>query len=307
MSEHITGLVAAPFTPMHADGSVHIEKIDALAESLIASGVAGAFACGTTGESLSLTLDERQQIAQRWRDAAGDDLAVIIHVGHTCLADAKALAAHAQQIGARALGAMAPCFFKPASLDDLVLWCAEVAAAAPRLPFYYYHIPSMTGVNITVADFLERGAGQIPTLAGVKFTYENLMDYARCLRLLDGRFDMLFGRDEILLSALALGAKGAVGTTYGFAAPLYLRVIEAYNSGDMPTAQAEQARAAEMIAVLIRHGGLPAMKAVMKMIRIDCGPVRSPLRDLTLEQRHALHQDLEQIGFFEYCSRCQCG
>ena len=305
MAEHITGLVAAPFTAFHADGSLHLEKVETQADSLVLSGVAGAFVCGTTGESLSLTVAERMQVAERWKAAAPDDFAVIIHVGHPCLEDAKALAAHAQKLQARAIGAMAPCFFRPADVDDLVAWCAEVAAAAPDLPFYYYHIPSMTGVNFPVAEVLERGADRIPTLAGAKFTYENLMDYHRCLSLRDGRFDMLFGRDEILLSALALGAKGAVGTTYNFAAPLYRRVIEAFEAGDLAAAQAHQLRAVEMIATLLRHGGLPAFKAVMKMIRVDCGPVRPPLRDLTLEERHRLHQDLERIGFFDYCSRCQ--
>jgi N-acetylneuraminate lyase len=306
MAEKITGLVAAPFTAFHADGSLHLDQIEFQAESLFLSGVRGAFVCGTTGESLSLTVAERMAVAERWAAAAADeDLAAIIHVGHPCLEDAKTLAAHAQKIKARAIGAMAPCFFKPAGVDDLVAWCAEVAAAAPALPFYYYHIPSMTGVSFPAADVLERGADRIPTLAGAKFTYENLMDYHRCVTLRGGRFDMLFGRDEILLSALVLGAKGAVGTTYSFAAPLYLRVIEAYRKGDLATAQAEQLRAVEMIQTLIRHGGIPAFKAVMKMIRVDCGPVRPPLRDLTLEERHHLHQDLERIGFFDYCSTCQ--
>lgn len=305
MAEKITGLVAAPFTALHADGSLHLDKVETQAESLYLNGVKGAFVCGTTGESLSLTVPERMALAERWKAVAPDGFAVIVHVGHTCLEDAKALAAHAQKIGAQAIGAMAPCFFKPASVDDLVAWCAEVAAAAPALPFYYYHIPSMTGVSIPAADVLERGAERIPTLVGAKFTYENLMDYHRCLRLRDGRFDMLFGRDEILLSALVLGAKGAVGTTYNFAAPLFLRVIEAFQKGDLAAAQAEQLRAVEMIQTLLRHGGLPAFKAVMKMIRVDCGPVRPPLRDLTLEERHHLHQDLERIGFFDYCSTCQ--
>ncbi len=305
MAEHITGLVAAPFTAFHADGSLHLDKIEYQAESLFLSGVGGAFVCGTTGESLSLTVAERMAVAERWAAAAPDGLAVIIHVGHPCTEDAKALAAHAQKIGAWAIGAMAPCFFRPAGVDDLVAWCAEVAAAAPELPFYYYHIPSMTGVSFPAADVLERGAGCIPTLAGAKFTYENLMDYQRCLALRDGRFDMLFGRDEILLSALVLGAKGAVGTTYNFAAPAYRRVIEAFERGDLAAARAEQLRAVEMIQTLLRHGGLPAFKAVMKMIRVDCGPVRPPLRDLTLEERHHLHQDLERIGFFDYCSRCE--
>ncbi|HUT32368.1 MAG TPA: dihydrodipicolinate synthase family protein [Planctomycetota bacterium] len=305
MAEHITGLVAAPFTAFHSDGSLHLDKIEYQAESLFLSGVSGAFVCGTTGESLSLTVAERMAVAERWKAVATEGLAVIVHVGHPCLEDSRALAAHAQKLGARAIGAMAPCFFRPANVDDLVAWCAEVAAAAPELPFYYYHIPSMTGVNFPVADFLERGADRIPTLAGAKFTYENLMDYHRCLTLRGGRFDMLFGRDEILLSALVLGAKGAVGTTYNFAAPLYRRVVAAHERGDLAAAQAEQHRAAEMIAALVRHGGLPAFKAVMKMIRVDCGPVRPPLRELTLEERHHLHQDLERMGFFDYCSRCQ--
>jgi len=307
MAEHITGLVAAPFTAFHVDGSLNLDKVETQAESLILSGVGGAFVCGTTGESLSLTVPERMAVAERWRAVAPEGFSVIIHVGHPCAEDAKALAAHAQKIGARAIGAMAPCFFRPASTDDLVAWCAEVAAAAPELPFYYYHIPSMTGVNVPVAEFLERAADRIPTLAGAKFTYENLMDYHRSVRFREGRYNILFGRDEILLSALVLGAKGAVGTTYNFAAPLYLRVIEAFERGDLATAQADQHRAAEMIATLVRHGGLAAFKAVMKMIRVDCGPVRPPLRELTLEQRHHLHQDLERLGFFDYCSRCQRG
>jgi len=305
MPEHIVGLVAAPFTAFHADGSLNLEKVEAQVGSLEASGVIGAFVCGTTGESLSLTVPERMAVAERWRAVAPHDFAVIIHVGHPCLADSQALAAHAQKIRARAIGAMAPCFFRPASVDDLVAWCAEVAAAAPELPFYYYHIPSMTGVNIPVADFLARAADRIPTLAGAKFTYENLMDYQRCVSFRNRHYDMLFGRDEILLSALVLGAKGAVGTTYNFAAPLFVRIIEAFGRGDLGAAQADQLRAAEMIATLLRHGGLAAFKAVMKMIRVDCGPVRPPLRDLTPDERHHLHQDLERIGFFDYCSRCQ--
>lgn len=305
MSEHITGLVAPPFAAFHADGSLFLDKVEYQAESLFLSGARGAFVCGTTGESLSLTVPERMALAERWAAAAPRELAVIVHVGHPCLEDCKALAAHAQKVRARAIGAMAPCFFRPADTDGLVAWCAEVAAAAPELPFYYYHIPSMTGVNIPVADFLERAADRIPNLAGAKFTYENLMDYHRCLSLRGGRFDMLFGRDEILLSALVLGAKGAIGTTYNFAAPLYLRIIEAFERGDLATARAEQLRAVEMVQTLLRHGGLPAFKAVMKMIRVDCGPVRPPLRDLSLEERHRLHQDLERIGFFDYCSRCE--
>ncbi|CAN5814711.1 dihydrodipicolinate synthase family protein [soil metagenome] len=293
------GLIAAPYTAFHADGSLHLAFIEKQAEALIANGVMGAFVCGTTGEGVSLTGTERMQVAERWQQVAGDKLRIIVHVGHTCLAESRALAAHAQQINAAAVSNCAPFFFKPANLTDLVAFCAEVAAAAPSLPYYYYHIPSMTGVSLSAASFLRAASSVIPNLAGIKFTYENLMDYAECVRLEDGRFDAVFGRDEILVAGMSMGAKGAIGSTYNFAAPIYHRIIAAFDRGDLITAQAEQARANAMIDILIRYGGLTAGKAIMRLIGLDCGPVRLPLSDLSATQSEALRRDLEGVGFFD--------
>lgn len=298
----LDGLTAAPFVGFHADGSLNLDLIEAQAHSLVASGVKGAFVCGTTGEGVSLSVDERMAVAARWCEVSGPDLRVLVHVGHTALPDCQALAAHAQKIGAAGVGCFAPFFFKPTNAEDLVAFCAKVAGAAPALPFYYYQIPSMTGVQIPAADFLRLGRDKIPNLAGVKFTFENLMDFSDCIRLDEGRFDIVFGRDEMLLAGLSLGSTGAIGSTYNFAAPVYHRILEAFSKGDLALAQVEQARANAMIALLIRFGGLPAGKAMLRMIGIDCGPVRLPLRSLSVEQEKALQIGLEQIGFFEFCS-----
>ena len=104
----------------------------------------------------------------------------------------------------------------------------------------------------------------------------------------------------MLLSGLCGGAHGAVGSTYNFAAPLYNRIIAAYTACDMPTAQRLQAHAVEMVNVLVRHGGLPAIKAVMAFLDLDCGPVRLPLVALTPAEQQALRQDLAAIGFFDW-------
>lgn len=298
------GLVAAPFTPFKKNGAVDEGMIERLAASLEANRVAGAFVCGTTGEGVSMTTAERMKVAARWQACAGKKLRVIVHVGHTSLGDSRALAAHAQKIGAAAVGCMAPYCFKPSKAEDLAAFCAEVAAAAPELPFYYYHIPCVTGVTIPAFDFLRAAADKIPTLAGIKFTHENLMDFAACARWEGGRFDALFGRDEMLLAGLSAGAEGAIGSTYNYAAPVYHRIIAAYARGDMAAAQAEQARANAMIAVLIRYGGLPpAGKGFMKAIGLDCGPVRLPLRPLTDAQAEALRAEAESAGFFGFASR----
>lgn len=300
MAEHLTGLIAPPPTPMEADGALNLETVEAQAAALVEDGVAGAFVCGTTGESASLTVAERMEVAERWASVAAPDFAVIVQVGHDCLADCRLLAQHAERIGARAIGCLPPHFFKPASIADLIAFCVEVAAAAPELPFYYYHIPAMTGVTFPVADVLAAGAEQIPTLAGAKFTHEDLMDFGRCVELDGGRFNMLFGRDEMLLAGLALGARGAVGTTYNCAAPLYGRIMRAFEAGDLTAARAEQAHARDLVTALRRFGIIAATKAVMAMNGIDCGPVRPPLRDLTAEERGALRAELERIGFFDW-------
>ena len=298
----LKGLIAAPFTALNSDGSLNLLAIDAQAHSLVASGVKGAFICGTTGEGASLTTMERMAVATRWCEVAGSDLRIIVHVGHTSMGESTALAAHAQKIGASALSNLAPFFFKPANTADLVDFCAAVAASAPALPYYYYHIPSMTGVNLAAVDFLRAAQSKIANLAGVKFTHENLMDFAECTRLDDGHYDIVFGRDEMLLSGMAAGAMAAIGSTYNFAAPVYLRLIQAFSAGDLSSAQATQALANSMISVFLRFGGLIAGKAIMKMIGLDCGPARLPLRSLSDSSVKELRLDLEKVGFFDFCS-----
>jgi len=180
------GLIAAPFTPMNAQTAINLELVDRQAGLLVESGVRGVFVGGTTGECMSLTVDERLALAERWKAVAGKDLAVLVHVGHACLAEARALAAHAQEIGAQAIGMCGPFYLRPACLEDLVDWCASVASAAPAVPFYYYHIPSVTHVAYPMAEFL-KSAARIPNLAGVKFTHEDLLDFGRCLDYDGGR------------------------------------------------------------------------------------------------------------------------
>ena len=303
MNREFMGLIAPPFAPFDNGGELDLGRIESQYHHLAANGVSGAFVCGSSGEGVSLSVAERQAVAERWREVAGRDFLLIVQVGALALPDARALAAHAQHIGANAVAAAAPCYFKPDGPAELARFCGEIASAAPELSFYYYHIPYFTGVYLPMAEFLAVAAEEVPTLAGVKFTHEDLMDFGQCCRLAKGRFNMLFGRDEILLAGLALGASGAIGTTYNFAAPLYARIVRAYQAGDLDAARDDQARAMAMIALMRQFGGLPAAKAMMKMVGVDCGPVRPPLRDLTEAQCAELRRGLEEAGFFEYCTK----
>jgi N-acetylneuraminate lyase len=295
----LTELVAATHTPFKADGALNLAVVERQAEHLIHQQVGTAFICGTTGESHSLTLDERRRLAQRWMEVTrGSRLKVVVHVGSNCLADAQDLAAQAQSLGALAIAALAPSYFKPRALADLVQWCAEIASAAPATPFYYYDIPTFTGVNFSMRLFLDQAKDRIPTLNGMKYSNTDLVTYQQCLA--DDAFDIPWGIDEALLAALAVGAKGAVGSSYNFAAPISQRLVAAFRRGDLAAARQEQNRSVKVIQLLASFGYFGAAKAVMKMLGVDVGPARLPHSNLTPEQVAKLRLELEKIGFFDW-------
>jgi len=304
MADRIEGLIAAPFTPMDGNGCINPDGIEAYAALLSRNGVRGVFVGGTTGESLLLTAEERMMLTEFWTDVAPEGLRVIVHAGAESLDDAEMLAGHAASSGAWGVGAMPPTFFRPGGAD-LVAWCAAVAAAAPDLPFYYYHIPGMTGVAVPMADFLPAAAERIPNLAGVKYTHEDLSDFGLAMDACGDRLDVLYGRDESFLAGLALGARGAVGSTYNFAAPLYVRLMEAFDAGDIDRARDLQRTSRQMVRTLRSITGdfLPAAKAVMAMVGQDCGPVRPPLATLTPSNVEAVREGLDRLGFEEFRNR----
>jgi N-acetylneuraminate lyase len=287
---------------MHADGSLYLERIDRLIEHYVRNRADGLFICGTAGEGASLTLDERMRTAERWCSAARDaKLPVAVNITHTCLADCQSLAAHAEKIGAAAIGLMAPYYFKPARIEELVAFCGKVAAAAPGTPFYYYHYPKMTGVSFAIADVFAIAMGRIPTLAGFKCSAENLIDVANTLDLSTESqpINGLFGFEAMMLAALSMGVRDFIGGSFNFSLSLCRRIREAFDQGDLKTARAHQARVRAIITPMRRFDFPAAAKAVMRIIGLDCGPARLPMRNLNETECAELRKTLEKAGFFE--------
>ncbi len=300
MTLKLRGLVAATHTPFDADGQLNLTAVARQAEHLYRDGVNTVFVGGSTGESHSLTVEERLALARRWSEIVrGSKLQLVVHVGSNCLADARLMAAQAQSLGAAAIAALAPSHFKPRSLDVLVACCAEIAGAAPSVPFYFYDIPALTGVQFSMPEFLAVASEQIPTLTGIKFSNADLMAYQRCLHAQDGRFDIPWGVDEYLLAALAVGAVGGVGSSYNFAAPLYCRMMAAFSRGDLAAARAEQYRSVQLIALLTEFGYLAAAKAVMGFLGVEVGLARLPHANLTVEQVSSLRRRLDDLNFLD--------
>lgn len=255
-----------------------------------------------------MTVAERMAVLERWVKASAGRVTIIAHVGAEALPDMVALSKHAAAAGAAAIAAMPTTFNKPATLDAIVDLLAALAAAAPTLPLYYYHIAIKTGVAIRCDKLLEAVAAahdRVPTFRGIKFTDFDMHIFANCVAYGGGAYDILSGRDEVLLAALAMGATGAVGSTYNYAGRVYNALIAAFRAGDMAEALRLQRRSQVNIDLLLSSAygtGVNIGKAIMeaRLGGKHTGPPRYPGRAMTPAAKAALHADLEAQGFFSW-------
>ena len=246
---------------------------------------------------------EKKAVAWAWVEARGTDhFTIMLLLGGTCLTDCIELAHYAQEIGIDAVSFTSPFYFKPANAGALAACCRLVAGAVPDLPFYYYHIPVLNGCNLPMISLLKEVA-DIPNFKGIKYTHEDFMDFQTCINFNGGKYDMLWGRDENMLAALAVGAKGAVGSTFNYASPLYLDLICAYEANDKDRARKLQQQSINMITLLGKYGGLATGKSYMRLVGLDCGGFRLPVQNMDETSFLKFKSDAFTVGFGEFCSK----
>jgi N-acetylneuraminate lyase len=303
--EKIQGLINAPFTPFDKNGEVDLKPLAVYASMLQENGLRGVFINGSSGEGYMLTEEERMILAEEWVRVSPKGFKVIVHVGSTCVKSSRKLSEHAQQIGAFGVGAMASPFPKVSRIEELVKYCEEIASGAPELPFYFYHIPALSGVYLPMLPFLKAVDGRIPNFAGIKYTYESLYEYNQCMQYANGKFDMLHGQDETILSALVMGgAQGGIGGTTNYNGRVLVEIGEAWESGDLVRARELQNFAQAVINVIVNYrGNIVGGKRIMKLIGLDLGENRTPFQNMTDLEERAMKAELEAIGFFGRCNR----
>lgn len=285
-----------------------IRSIPAHAAFLNQSSVKWIFSAGSTGESVDLTVEERKSLAEAWMNIAPTyNMSVIVHVGADSVINAAEMAAHAESIGAQAIAAMPPTYIRPATLGALVATVKKIADAAPNTPYYYYHIPSKTGVNFLMSNFVQLADTKIPNFRGIKFTHYALDDYQLSFDYvfktgpawrIGQNVNMLFGRDQFLLAAVAYGCHGAVGTTYNFNAHLQRFVLDASTTGDYitgRTAMKATANLVKQITVLEETviNGAYVWKMIAKAVGLNVGPARLPYIEPTQEGVDAVEKMLK--------------
>jgi dihydrodipicolinate synthase/N-acetylneuraminate lyase len=271
----LRGAIAAAVTPLTADGSeLDAGAIGPLERFLAEHGIDGVLACGTTGEGILLTVDERRRVAERFLEARPDDFQVAVHAGAQTTADTVSLATHAKEIGADAVAVIAPPYF-PLDGSALLAHLRSAAEACSPLPFYVYEFAGRSGYPIPV-DVIERLRKTSPNLAGMKVSdtpWSAVEPY-----VLEG-LDLFVGSEPLVLQALEHGATGAVS---GLATAFPEIVASLVHDRD--------ASAGEHVATLRKLlGPLPihaALKKILVARGVPVGPaVRPPLRGLMPDER----------------------
>ena len=243
----LEGLVVPPFTAYQKDGEVDLSVIPKQVELIEGMKPCAIFLGGTASEGASQTIEERVAIAEAYKaefDRTQTSTKLILHIGATSLKESQILAQEAERIGVDAVASVTPTFFKPANVPQMVDWMKNLAAAAPKTPFFYYHIPVMTNVpaTISVRKFLEAAGPEIPTMHGIKYTSTNLAEYADLTQVEGGKYDIMAGLSEQMVAALAMGARSAVSVPFNnpFATERYHGILDTFNEGNLKGALSYQ-------------------------------------------------------------------
>jgi len=291
----LSGVMPALVTPFTDDGrSVDEERFRRLIGHLIDLGVTGLVPCGTTGEFQNLSEQERKRAVEVAVDEANHRVPVIAGSGASGTDLAIEKARHAKDVGADAAIVVTPYYHKPTN-RGLYEHFRKIAEAVD-IPIVVYNIPQATGVSLPwqiVEDLVE-----IPNIAGLKDSSGELRFILAVLEKVGERLPVMCGNDEIVLPALAAGCSGLILASANVFPDHQLKIYRAVQEGRLADARQIQLTIQKMSRIIGKSGPV-GVKAALKMMGIDAGPVRLPLSvggELTYEEREELRLDLEKIG-----------
>ncbi len=292
--KRMKGVVIPMITPMNEDGSVDYKGVESFSEYLIKEGVDCLYPNGTNGESLLLTAEERQKIAEVIVKTSAGRIPVFIQCGAMSTAETAAHAKHAVEIGADGIGIMTPAFF-PMDEESLFRYYCDVISPLPEdFPVYIYNIPGCTG-NDLKPELLCRLMKKFPNIAGIKYSNSDLMRVENYLLKNERTPDVLIGCDSLFLQCLAAGGVGTVTGPGAIFCKRFNRLYKSFCEGDLCGAMKAQQKIVKTDRDLEGIPGIPALKTMLKMkgvIRTDV--CRKPLRALTTEECKVLEGAMKE-------------
>ena len=293
MMQRFRGTWPALVTPSTAEGTANVKVLDELVDYLLDKKVDGFYLCGSTGEGLFQSVDERKLVTETVLQRVNGRVPAIVHVGCVATRDAVELASHAQQVGAAGVSSVLPPVARTEA--STLLHYESVAAAAPKLPFFPYLFGGQTDAVTLMRELLNR----IPNMAGSKYTGPNMYELRHLVELGGSGWTIFSGMDEQCIFAAMFGAPANIGSTLNCMPGVYRALRSSYERGDLAQAQELQLRANRVTRVLHSFGFSGALCEVMRMLGFECGEPRLPNLPLLPERREAFRKELNAVDFAE--------
>ena len=291
-----SGAWPALLTPFDQSDNVSESAINALVDYLLAKGADGFYVCGSTGQGVYMSVDERKATLDAVMAQVAGRVPVIVHVGSMVARDAVILARHAGEVGADGISSIIPPQYP--DIESLFHYFSAIGDAAPDLPL----LPYILSTSIDIVAFMQK-LFEIPNVAGTKYTGPNMYEFNQIVqigeRLRPGSWTAFSGMDEQCLFAAMFGSSGNIGSTLNFMMGIYKAIHAAHQAGDLAGARDLQLRANEVTRTVISFGFVGAMREAMDMLGIPCGDPRLPGLPFPEERRGEFRQAMAAAGFQE--------
>ena len=285
------GVMPALVTPLDKDERINVPVLHSLLEYLLEKGADGFYVGGATGEGIKLRTEERMILHEEAVKKINGRKPSIIQVASVNFNDAILLAKHAEKIGADAISATPPLFFKYDE-DDVFNYYKKLADSV-NIPVMVYYNPS-AGFNID-AKFAKR-MFEVDNITAIKWTSSNYYEMIKLKDMTNGEMNIMNGPDEMLLMGLNAGADGGIGTTYNFILDHIKSVYDNFTKGDIKKAQKSQMKADKIIAALLNYMTIPATKVVLEGMGFKVGNATFPMKRYSDEEKKAILRDVKNAG-----------
>lgn len=280
------GIFTALLTPFYKNNKINENALESLIKYNLNMGVRGFYVCGSTGEALLLSTEERKEIMKTVK-ACAPDATLIAHVGSVNEAEATKLAQCAEMLGYNAISSVAPYYYK-FSFEEIKNYYYRVASSV-ALPMLVYHFPSFSGVNMGIsemAEFLENDK-----FMGIKFTSNDFFTLEQCKSRFPDKI-VYNGYDEMFLAGLSMGADGGIGSTYNFLADKFVIMHKLFKENNILAAQKIQTKVNKIITILCKIGVMQAEKEVLNQLGINFGGCRHPFGEPSEEQKRIIAEEI---------------
>jgi N-acetylneuraminate lyase len=256
-------------TPYDEAGDVSRPCLQRLVDRALGHGLDGIYVGGSTGESLLLSVEERELVFRDVAQAAAGRGALLGHVGAISTREAERLARCCAQSGYDAVSAIPPIYFRH-SKSAVRDYYAAIVQAAGGLPLVVYNVPAMTGIQFNLSDLKDLLG--LPGVIGVKQTMVDMYQMEQLRRAFPDLL-LLNGFDEMLLAGLVSGANGGIGSTYGLMGHRWVEMRRRIEAGDLRGAFEIQSQGNAVIDVLVEFGVFPSLKYLLAKL----GVIKTPL------------------------------